>query len=352
MLFFDVTKASSRSHFSGLMRVSHRLRLELARHAKGGLTEVAWSSRLGTFVGAARELPIRPEPEDWLVTPELISEEERPGLTAWLAARPCRAAAIFYDAIPLRFPEITWPHSVARHPLYLKLLAKFDRVIAISAASARELRGYWDWLGINAPDPAAITLGADAQERARGAYDPLRSRRRSVVMTGILEPRKNQAAVLEAAAALWDDGLDFSLTLVGRVNPHFGKPIAARVRELARSGRPVRHVPDMDDHAVNALLADARFAVLPSIAEGCGLPALESLWAGVPVLTSDVAAIVESSGGGGNVVVPAGDTATLTTAMDEMIADDALIDRLTAEACSRPLPTWANTAEMLLAALR
>jgi hypothetical protein len=38
--------------------------------------------------------------------------------------------------------------------------------------------------------------------------------------------------------------------------------------------------------------------------------------------------------------------------MDEMIADDALIDRLTAEACSRSLPTWANTAEMLLAALR
>ncbi len=104
MLFFDVTKASTGSHHSGLMRLSHRLRLELARHAPGGLTEVVWSPRLGTFVGAVRKIPVTPAVDDWLVTPELISEEERPGLTAWLATRPCRCVAVYNDAIPLRFP--------------------------------------------------------------------------------------------------------------------------------------------------------------------------------------------------------------------------------------------------------
>jgi hypothetical protein len=71
----------------------------------------------------------------------LFSEEERPGFTAWLEARPCRAAAIFHDAIPLKLPQITWPRSVARHPGYLKLLAQFDRIWAVSAASREELTG-------------------------------------------------------------------------------------------------------------------------------------------------------------------------------------------------------------------
>src|ERR1019366_7898 len=86
--------------------------------------------------------------DDWFLTGELFSEEERPGFTEFLAVHPCRLAAIFHDAIPLRHPHITWPQSVARHPGYMKSLARFDRVWAVSEASRAELLGFWRWQGV------------------------------------------------------------------------------------------------------------------------------------------------------------------------------------------------------------
>ena len=117
MIYFDVTKAGTAGHRSGLMRVSARLADGLGTAA----TEVRWPAWKRAV-----------KPDDWFFTGELFSEEERPGFSDFLAARPCRLAAIFHDAIPLKHPHITWPQSVARHPGYMKLLARFDRVWAVS----------------------------------------------------------------------------------------------------------------------------------------------------------------------------------------------------------------------------
>ncbi|MCX6956078.1 MAG: hypothetical protein NTV51_28415, partial [Verrucomicrobia bacterium] len=125
MIFFDVTKAGGAGHRSGLMRVSARL--------ADGLRDVATEVRWGAWDRA------KAGPDDWFLTGELFSEEERPGFTEFLARPPCQLAAIFHDAIPLKHPHITWPQSVARHPGYLKLLARFDRVWAVSEASRDEL---------------------------------------------------------------------------------------------------------------------------------------------------------------------------------------------------------------------
>ena len=120
MILLDTTSASSWRHTSGLARVSRRLQEELGSAAASG----TWS-----------ELASRACKGDWILTPELFSEHERPGFTAFLDARPCRVAAIYHDAIPIKLPAITWPKSVERHPSYMKLLARFDRIWAVSAAS-------------------------------------------------------------------------------------------------------------------------------------------------------------------------------------------------------------------------
>jgi hypothetical protein len=101
MILFDTTNASSWRHASGLARVSRRLRTELG----GSAAPVRWDA-----------LPPGAGPRDWFLTPELFSEAERPGFSAFLERRPCRLAALYHDAIPLRRPDITWPASVARHP--------------------------------------------------------------------------------------------------------------------------------------------------------------------------------------------------------------------------------------------
>jgi len=282
------------------------------------------------------------------MTVELFSEDERPGFSAWLRDCPCHTAALYYDAIPLRFPEFTWPHSVARHPGYMKLLAQFDRVMAISRASARELGDYWKWIGVHAASPRAIVLGADGWNRPRTTTVSNSSHHTDVVMIGILEPRKNQIAVLESAERLWAEGINFRLSLVGRVNPHFGRSIVARVRELRRAGQSVTHAPKMSDDELVALVSTARFLIMPSLAEGCGLPVLESLWAGVPVLATDIPPIRENADEGGCVLVPPSDEGRLTATMRELLHDDQRIADLKQEATTRPLPTWNETVHELI----
>lgn len=348
MIWFDVTKVSSQKHRSGLTRVSERVRRELEIVLGDGLAGAVWHGRRGCWLDARTRDAVVLGPGDWLLTPELFCEEERPGLGAWLARHGRQAAAIFHDAIPLRFPEITWPQSVARHPGYMRLLAEFGRVFAVSEASARELADYWAWMGLlSTPPVQPIVLGGDGHGLPRVTTPPARTASRELVMVGIVEPRKNQEAVLDAVETLAGQGIGFGVTFVGRVNPHFGRATQQRMRRMARAGFRVVHREALDDHGVAALVAGARFSVLPSRAEGCGLPVLESLWAGLPVLATALPSITESARGGGCLLVPPDEPASLVAAMRRLLTEDAPLRTLTAEACARELPGWSDTARSI-----
>jgi glycosyltransferase involved in cell wall biosynthesis len=336
MILFDETNAASWRHASGLARVSRRLKAELGDAAKG----VRWPA-----------LRSAPGTGDWILTTELFSEAERPGVTAFLDRRPCRLAAVYHDAIPIKHPDITWPRSVERQAGYMKLLARFDRIWAVSSSSREELIGFWKWQG-NTPVPPVevLALGADGAGIPRPAErvgERETGRPPRIVSVGILEPRKNQALLLDACQALRADGLEMELHLVGRVNPHFGRPIARRIAELGARWPGLRHHADLDDAALAALVRSARATAFASIAEGCGLPVLESLWMGVPCACSDIPSLLEISAGGGCAVIAGNDLAGWKSGLRRLLADDAFHGRLASEAAQRPLPTWAGAARIL-----
>jgi glycosyltransferase involved in cell wall biosynthesis len=346
MIHYDVTKSSLAGHASGLLRVNTRL-----------LAELGPAARPGTWLEAARAAG----PEDWFLTGELFSESERPGFGEFLAVRRCRAAAIFHDAIPLRFPRITWPHSVARHPGYMKMLSRFDRVFAISSSSREELLGYWRWIGVEkAPPVDVLRLGADFIPGRRGQVvhctqpdaagynvqpDPL------LLCVGILEPRKNQSFLIGVCESLWAEGLRFSLELVGRVNPVCGREVADRVADAARRHPGLRYRGPVDDAGMARLYAAAAAGLFPTLAEGCGLPLLESLWMGVPVVCSDLPVLLENASGGGCVAVEAGNAGAWKSALRDFLTNAALRARLGEEARARRLPTWAEAAAALRTAM-
>lgn len=342
MIFFDVTKTGGAAHRSGLTRVSARLGEALGP----AMTEFRWSAPGRSF-----------RREDWFLTAELFSEEERPGITAFLAAQACRLAAIFHDAIPLKHPDITWPQSVARHPGYMKLLARFDRVWAVSDASRRELLEFWHWQGLErVPAVEVLALGADfgAGPRVLNRRPPPRAPAPvpRLLSVGILEPRKNQLFLLEVCAALWADGLAFELHLAGRVNPHFGRPIVTRIKALQRQYPAwLHHHESAGDAELGQLYAGARATAFPTIAEGCGLPLLEALWLGVPCVCSDLPVLRENANDGGCLPVPPNEPGAWQSALRGVLTDDALHAKLTAEAIARPLPTWAGTAQTIRRAL-
>ena len=345
MIFFDTTKTGGASHRSGLNRVSTKLRAALGTAA----TASGWDQPTRSVLTIAVTTPYA---GDWFVTSELFSEAERPGFGAWLDARPLRCAAIYHDAIPLKHPHITWPQSVARHPAYLKQLARFDRVWAVSQASRDELLGFWRWQGIATPPPVdVIPLGADFCAAPRVTSRAVQPAPR-LLCVGILEPRKNHAFLLEVCAELWAEGLALELDLVGRVNPHFGRPIVARIQELRRTyGDRLRWHEGADDAQLGSLFRAARASVFPTIAEGCGLPLLESLWLGVPCVHSDLPVLRENSGGGGCLPVAVNDRRAWMDALREVATNDTLVAQLTDGATRRALPTWRETAATLTTAL-
>jgi glycosyltransferase involved in cell wall biosynthesis len=339
MILFDTTNASRWRHGSGLSRVSARLADELG----GSARQVRWPAPRGAA-----------GPGDWLLTPELFSDEERHGFSAFVDSRPCGLAAIYHDAIPIKHPAITWPESVRRHPGYMKLLSRFDRVWAVSRASREELLGFWKWQRVAAPPPVeVIGLGADwpGVARGRGAGAPAGGRPR-IVSVGILEPRKNQGVLLDAFEELRGQGLDFELHLVGRVNPHFGGAIKERADRIGARDPALRRHGQLSDGELADLVRSARATAMASIAEGCGLPLLESLWMGVPCVCSDIAALAESALGGGCELVRGNAREGWVGALRRILTDDAHASRLSAEAASRALPTWAEAASAIRAALR
>lgn len=351
-VYFDVTKTSRQGHASGIRRTAQRLGDGLKSALGAGLVPVVWNGRRKTLVTALGGDPVRPDPPDWFLTVEPFAPDERPGFDRFLNDRPCRLAAVFHDAIPMRFPEFTWPRSVARFPAYLKMLSRFDQLFAVSSASTQEILGYLAWLDERELPPVArIHPGADFRDEVRPIPVPGHGASRSILAVGILEPRKNQAVIMEACDALWREGLSFDLQLVGRVNPHFGKPLVAEVKRLRRLGRPVVHLEGVSDDELQMRLRSCRFLVFPSRAEGCGLPILEALWMGAPSLCSALPSHRESAEGGGCFLVEGNDREAWISALRSHLQDDGAIDELARAARARELPTWSAASAEILAAV-
>lgn len=348
MIYFDVTKMHAARQKSGLTRVSSRLLAEM----RNEVVPVAWrKGRFATVEAQPRSVAFAAN--DWLLTVELFSGAERPGFREFIARPPCRLAAVFPDAIPLTHPHITWPHSVQRHPDYMKLLAGFDRVWGISRAVERDLTGFWTWQGVTVrAQTGAVELGSDFDGSARATVAPPAPRRGSFLCVGIIEPRKNQAFLLDVAEALWRAGADFDLHIVGRVNPHFGESIVKRIKTLAKRERRLQLHVAANDAKLRELYAQASAVAFPTIAEGCGLPVIEALWRGVPCVCSDLPVLRENADHGGCVVAKTNDHADWAAKLGALVSDASLQQRLRAEAIARPLPTWKQTAESLLNGLR
>jgi len=349
VIYYDITKMGRARHRSGLVRLTSRIMEELGP----GITQVSWDGRRGTFTSGEKAIPVNFKPTDWLLTVEQFSAGERPGFSAFVRKPPCRLAAMFHDAIPVKFPHITWPQSVQRHPEYMKLLAGFDRAWAISAATRKDFMGFWRWQGVPVKVQVdVIELGSDfdggpgAQPPALGAKG-----RPSLLCVGIVEPRKNQAFLIEVAESLWRDGLDFDLHVVGRINPHFGSPLLARMKALQKREPRFRCHVSAGDKQLAALYSDARAVVFPTIAEGCGLPLLEALWRGVPCVCTDLPVLRENADGGGCITAKVNDLADWRAKLRQVLTDPVEILRLQTEALVRPLPRWADTARVLRQAL-
>jgi glycosyltransferase involved in cell wall biosynthesis len=275
---------------------------------------------------------------------------------------PTRTRALVvtvHDLAFRRFPE-TAPHGTRWWLGRLdRTLADAARIIAVSESTRRDLIELYDV----APDRVVvIPHGVD-----RDAFRPEPPREVEAVRRrfgidgpyllslGGIEPRKNLPNLIRAFAALPADARP-SLVIAGAGvawNPEGGRLLDAALAELPADVRGrIRLVGYVSGAEKSALIAGARAMVYPSLYEGFGLPLLEAMACGTPVLTSNVSSLPEVAGGAALLVDPQ-DVDSIREGMHRLLTDDQLRSRLAEAGTSRAAAfSWTETARRTASVLR
>ncbi len=211
---------------------------------------------------------------------------------------PCPMTVGVYDLIPLR--EDGGFGSPLRRAMFRQLmrlvLQRAAAVVTLSFAARDEIRAAFPRLSPRVfVTPAAAGAEFRPVERsdADRATASLALPERFVLYVGTDRPHKNLARLLEAWARLGDARRGAQLLLAGKPSARYR---SACQTLLARGGNDVRFVGQVADALLPALYSRAQLLVLPSLAEGFGLPVLEAMACGTPVACSDTPALRELGG--------------------------------------------------------
>ncbi len=201
---------------------------------------------------------------------------------------------LVHDLIPLEFKEYTRPAEPARHQQRIETVAQLaGGVVVNSHATRRSLQPWLDRAGRNVPVLVA-PLGTDLPEPPTLAPPPTGDDRPYFVFLGTIEPRKNHLLALHVWRRLAAEMGPRAprLILIGRRGWEIEQVIDLVERCDALRGLVVER-GDVSDRQALDLMRGARALILPSFAEGYGLPVAEALAHGVPVLCSDLPAFRE-----------------------------------------------------------
>ena len=253
-----------------------------------------------------------------------------PANLAPLASR--RNAVVIHDLAAIRNPD--WfgrGYAAWQRALLPRLARRAAVLLTVSEFSKREL------VEVLGADPERVHVAPGGVDE-RFSPDARRAVERPYVLTvATRSARKNLAALDRTAAALAERGIDLVAAGSDR----------AYMRADAGGPRPLGYVPDAD---LPALYAGASAFVLPSLYEGLGLPCLEAMASGTPVVASNRAALPETCGDAALLVDP-DDRDAITEAVMAAIGEER--DRLVAAGLERAGRfTWDETARRTDAALR
>lgn len=326
----------------GLVRVSDAalaILLESGTAAFGAATE-RLHARLARASPA--EQPALPDDAPVLL-PEVFFEPQRVAFyRAAVRDRTRTVAMLAYDFMPYLHSGLINAPSVVPLMPYLRLMTEARNLAFISERTREEyVSRIVRRSGPSAEAGPVFHLGADGLPVAPQRWDPAR---RAYACIGTVTRRKNQHLVAEAFRALWAAGSDARLVLVGHDMEEVPTPWL-----LDMLSHPnFTWLNAVSDAEAGAVLDTARATVFASEVEGFGIPPLESLAAGVPVIASGGLPSLAPLPVLGQVRLDAVTPATIREAV-EALEDDAVAARLWAEAAELSLPGWADFARNVAA---
>ena len=272
-----------------------------------------------------------------LLVPELFYDAARCHFyRRKLAADPAFAHFLIYDFIPWLEPSSVGVEDASPLMHYLNL----TQMAASTAFISERTRDDWARRILRRPHATGpvVPLGADGLGLEKQHW---RADRQMFTCVGSLDGRRNQHLVVRAFRELWAKGFDMRLAIYGH-SFDATQAIANEVITAARIEPLLDHFTDATDRDVMDGLRASRATIYLSTVEGYGLPPVESLHAGIPVITTDIPSISN--------LPQRGYLRLRSTEADELeaailrLADDRTAEQIWQVAASVQLTTWRDFA--------
>ncbi|HSR31259.1 MAG TPA: glycosyltransferase family 1 protein [Anaerolineae bacterium] len=265
---------------------------------------------------------------------------------------PCPVVITVHDLIFDRYPAyMPWAWSRPYYRLLMRLSnRRARRTIAVSQATGADLAHYY-----TTPPDKIVIIPEGVEQSFAATAEPrhlhkLRERygltQPFILNVGARRPHKNLARLVRAFASL-DSSIAHTLVFVGPADSRFPDDARQAAAEAGLNGR-IRFLDWVPENDLAALYAAADLVVVPSLVEGFGLPALEAMASGTPVLAANTSSLPEVIGDAGLLVDPS-DEIALAAAMCEILNDLVLWQRLAAAGKARAARfTWREAAQQTL----
>jgi alpha-1,3-rhamnosyl/mannosyltransferase len=236
-----------------------------------------------------------------------------------------------HDLTTRRFPEWHTAENRAMHAAKERFLTeRAHRIIAVSEATRRDLI---ELLGIPAERISVVYEASDERFRPLppAVVQPILADYgltygNYLLSLGTLEPRKNYVRLIEAYALLNAARNDLLPLVIAGARGWHDSDILAAPGRYGMEGR-IRFLGAVSDADLPALIAGARIFVYPSLYEGFGLPALEALACGVPVIVSNSSSLPEVVGDAGLLCDPY-DPESIAAQIRRLLEDEQLAEQL------------------------
>ncbi len=252
-------------------------------------------------------------------------------------ACPCPCVVSVHDIGWVRHPELFPPRMRRRLAMLVPTaLHKAGRVFVLTEAMRREIAGTYDLdpgrMDVVAPSVDPLWFQVPKPE----SVDQVRAKYglpgHFVLFVGALQPRKNLVRLAQAFVQLRDEGLPHSLVITGERTWLYGDMLAAI--ERLGLGKRLIFTGYVDRSKLPVLTRAADAFAYVSVYEGFGLPVLEALACGVPVLTSNDPAILEVAADAALTCNPL-DVEAIASGLRTVLADEPLRERLRAQGPAR-----------------